>query len=85
MEILICNHCGVLVQGAGIQHRRRLFCGDDCCEEFEDRIRDHIEPDVGDLEKAHVPGDDGLFEEEYVGEGEVGEVDDDENLATEDF
>ncbi|RKZ10408.1 hypothetical protein DRQ50_14465 [bacterium] len=73
MEILICNHCGVLVEGTGIQHRRRLFCGDECCEKFENVIRDHVGPGPVDLEKADGLEDDGLFEEEYVGEGEVGE------------
>ena len=80
MEILTCNQCGALVEGAGIRHRRRLFCGDECCEEFEDRIVDHVEPDAVELEKADVLADDGLFEAEYLEDRNDDNDDDDDEF-----
>ena len=78
MEILICDHCGALVEGADIRHRRRLFCSDECCEKFEDRVRNHVDPDAVELEKADALADDGLFDDEYLGDGEDDDVDEDQ-------
>ena len=75
MEILTCDQCGTLVEGAGIRHRRRLFCGDECCEEFEDRIVDHVEPDAVELEHVNTLAHDGVFDDEYLGDGEDDDVD----------
>ena len=63
MEVVTCTRCGAVVDGEGIRHRRRLFCSDECCEEFEDQFLDHGEPDDVDLEDDD-PGGDGLYEED---------------------
>ena len=83
MEVLICDHCGTQVEGVGIQHRRRLFCGDECCEVFEDRVRDHVGPDAVDLERVEVLATDGLYEDGYLDDGDGDVVDD--HLVNGDF
>jgi len=59
MEPRLCDHCGADVETDGIQHRRRLFCSDECCEAFEDKFMVSGEPDSFDLDD---PFDGGLDE-----------------------
>ena len=80
MEPLTCTRCGVVIEGEGIRHRRRLFCGDECCESFEDGFLNHGGPAAEDLE-ADDTGDVEVFEEEFFDDDENGddaELDDDE-------
>ncbi|MEZ4386206.1 MAG: hypothetical protein R3D98_01260 [Candidatus Krumholzibacteriia bacterium] len=62
MEPRRCDHCGEVVLDQGIRHRRRLFCGDECCEAFEDEFMRVGEPDPVDLdeefEELDLPDDD---------------------------
>lgn len=50
MEPRICDQCGQEIEEGGIRHRRRLFCSDECCEEFEDAFMSNGEPDDLDLD-----------------------------------
>ncbi len=77
MEPLTCAHCGAGVEGEGIRHRRRLFCGDECCDQFEEGFLSHGGPDAKDLEEGDDSSAD-LFEDESVAD------DDDDDVLDED-
>ncbi len=75
MDILTCTHCGAAFEGEGIRHRRRLFCGDECCETFEEGFLSHGGPDEEDL-KADDTDDVEVFDEVFLeDEDEDGEDD----------
>ena len=44
-----CHQCGAEILDAGIEHRRRRFCSDECCEVFEDLFMLRGGPDAIDL------------------------------------
>ncbi len=44
-----CHQCGAEVLDGGIEHRRRRFCSDECCEVFEDLFMLRGGPDAIDL------------------------------------
>ncbi len=79
MDIQTCTKCGNLVEGDGIRHRRRLFCGDECCEAFEDQFMNHGGPDVVDLKEDDDDlEDDDLFDEDFEEEDGDDDLDDDD-------
>lgn len=50
-----CHQCGVEILDTDIEHRRRHFCSDECCDAFEDErlLRggpDPLDPDAADAE-----------------------------------
>lgn len=49
MEPRVCDYCGAVIEEAGLRHRRRLFCNDECCEAFEDKFLVNGEPDDTEL------------------------------------
>lgn len=57
MEIVVCAQCGVEIESKGLHFRGRVFCGDECCEEFEEQFSATNEPNGMELE------DDGLDED----------------------
>ena len=78
MDFSVCTQCGVEIESKGIHFRNHVFCSDECCEKFEDRVRNHVDPDAVELEKADALADDGLFDDEYLGDGEDDDVDEDQ-------
>lgn len=36
MDIQVCVQCGVEIDGKGVRFQDRVFCGDECCDEFEE-------------------------------------------------
>lgn len=50
MESNVCSRCGHEIEGRGIQFRRRQFCSDECCEEFEAEVVDRSGPAPGELD-----------------------------------
>ena len=49
MDFKRCIFCRAEIEGEGIPFRGRLFCGDECCEQFAARFVDKVEPDLTDL------------------------------------
>ena len=88
MEFTKCAQCGVDVETKGIQFRGKTFCGDGCCQKFDENFADGGKPGVDDF-------DDGLDDEdfdeddtEYQDEGEAAkhrDDDDDFEIAPDDF
>jgi hypothetical protein len=60
----ICFHCGGAVEGDGIEHRGKVFCSDECCDEFEDELTTNGEPDPDDLDDEDFEVDDLEFDED---------------------
>jgi hypothetical protein len=88
MEFTQCAQCGVDIEIKGIQFRGKAFCGDECCQKFDEKFADGVKPGVDDF-------DDGLDDEdfdeddiEYQDEGEVAkhrDDDDDFEIGPDDF
>ena len=58
MEFTKCAQCGVEIEARGIQFRGKAFCGDECCEKFDEAFADGGSPDLDDF-------DDGLDDEDF--------------------
>jgi len=52
MQPRTCHQCHLEILDDGIEHRRRQFCSDECCELFEDLFMLRGEPDPQDLAEA---------------------------------
>lgn len=88
MEFTQCAQCGVDIETKGIQFRGKAFCGDECCQKFDEKFADGGKPGVDDF-------DDGLDDEdfdeddtEYQDEGEAvkhRDDDDDFEIGPDDF
>lgn len=86
MDFSVCSQCGIEIEGKGIHFRARVFCSDECCEEFEDLFSKVGEPDLESLDEDN----DEDFDEEDLGykEEEVEAdslLDDDYAINPEDF
>jgi len=57
MDPRICTRCGVEIEEAGLTHRKRLFCSDECCETWEDEFHKSGEPDAEDLNAEDLEED----------------------------
>ncbi len=58
MEFTKCAQCGVEIETRGIQFRGKTFCGDECCQKFDENFADGGKPGVDDF-------DDGLDDEDF--------------------
>jgi len=72
MENQSCAQCGVEIEGKGITFRGHVFCGDECCEEFEAEFAAKGGPDDDDL-------DDDDFDDDDFDEDDFDDDDDDED------
>jgi len=81
MDFTNCAQCGKAIESKGIQYRGRLFCSDECCEEFEVERADRGDPDSDDL------ADDDLAEEDFgavdLDEGDHGYQGQDDDTSAE--
>ena len=50
MDFKSCSQCGKEIEGTGILFRDRTFCGDECCDEFEEELSAKDAPSLEDLE-----------------------------------
>ena len=86
MDFNSCSRCGSEIEGKGILFRKRNFCSDECCEEFEEDFQTKGEPqvdDLGDDDTDDLDDDDLGFEE---GDDEDDDfLDDDYLIAPGDF
>ena len=87
MDFSVCYQCGIEIEGKGIHYRDRVFCCDECCEEYEDEFSKVGEPDLASLDEEL----DDDFDEEDLGYQEEDELevdsllDDDYAINPEDF
>lgn len=58
MEFNACAQCGIEIESKGIHYRSRVFCGDECCEDFESRMADKGEPKLDELENDDLDPED---------------------------
>jgi hypothetical protein len=49
MDFSICAQCGVKIENKGIHFRNRVFCSDECCENFEAEFADKGMPVIDEL------------------------------------
>ncbi len=54
MDFSKCKQCGIEIEGKGIQFRGQSFCGEECCEVFEEKNMVVDEPDFGALEEEDL-------------------------------
>ena len=88
MDSSICAQCGATIENKGISFRNRIFCSDECCEEYEAEFTNKDEPVIDELT------DDGSGPEDldenlgYRNEGAEEDLDDDDDdfdIKPEDF
>ncbi len=86
MDFSVCAQCGIEIEGKGIHFRNKVFCSDECCEEFEEAFSSSDEPDMEDLGEDL---DDDFSEEDlgYQEDEETGDnyLDDDYEISPDDF
>lgn len=58
MDFSACKQCGKEIEGKGIQFRGKNFCGDECCELFEEKHVAVDEPDFKELDEEELELDD---------------------------
>jgi hypothetical protein len=54
MDFSVCNQCGTEIEGKGIQFRGKSFCGDECCEIFEESQPRDDGPGFYDLDEKEI-------------------------------
>jgi len=81
MEINACAQCGLEIESKGIHFRGKVFCSDECCEEFEAEMADNGDPDMDDLDDDFDPDDLG----EELGYREDDDDDEDDLLDDDDY
>ena len=83
MKMKACAQCGADIEGEGLVFRGRTFCGDECCEEFQDGFVDDSEPSLDELDEDDFDDDD--FDDDDLGyrdDDDDFEDDDDEDDFT---
>lgn len=79
----ICAQCGMDIDGTGIRHRGRLFCGDECCETYEEEFLTKGEPGLheldDDLDEDLDFDEDELEDEDLEDDDDIGIDEDDDN------
>jgi hypothetical protein len=83
MDIIVCSQCGLEIEGKGIHFRKRHFCSDECCEEFEAVAVEGGEPDDLDLTVDDDDLDDDDLDDDDL--GYRGDSDDDDDFLDDDF
>ncbi len=82
----VCNQCGIEIEEKGIHFRGRIFCCDECCEEYEKEFQEKDEPELDELEDEIIEGEVELgFSEDEDFESETDPLDDDFDIKPEDF
>jgi len=82
----VCNQCGIEIEEKGIHFRGRIFCCDECCEEYEKEFQEKDEPELDELEDEIIEGEVELgFSEDEDFEAETDPLDDDFDIKPEDF
>ena len=54
MAMTSCFLCGTEIEEKGIHFRGQVFCGDECCEEYEARFAAKGGPGAEDLEDSEA-------------------------------
>ena len=49
MDFKICKQCGKEIEGNGVLFRGKVFCGDECCDEYDDEFSSRDIPSLEDL------------------------------------
>ena len=49
MDIKVCIQCGKEIDGSGILFRNQVFCGDACCDEFEEELSAKDAPSLEEM------------------------------------
>jgi len=76
MDFSICTQCGVEIENKGIHFRNRVFCSDECCEDFEAEFADKDGPVIDELLDDDLDPDD----LEDIDEDSIDFDDDDEDI-----
>lgn len=89
MDYNVCARCGVEIESKGIHFRNKVFCSDECCEEFEAEAADKSEPVMDELVDDDLGPDDDLgYRDGDDGDddGDDGDpLDDDFDIKPDDF
>ena len=83
MDFNVCVRCGVEIESKGIHFRGKVFCSDECCEEFEAEAADKSEPVIAELVDEDLELDDnelGYRDGDGDGDGDDGDGDGDDPL-----
>ncbi|MEN8007306.1 MAG: hypothetical protein ABFS42_09850 [Candidatus Krumholzibacteriota bacterium] len=88
MDFSACTQCGVDIESKGIHFRNKVFCSDECCEEYEAEFADKDEPVIDELVDEDLGPDDLEDDLGYRGDDDDdgdGPLDDDFDIKPEDF
>jgi len=82
MDFKVCAQCGGEIEGQGVLFKKKHFCCDECCEEFEDLLLVGNGPDPVDLDL----GDDVDIEDESMDDSaDLEDLDEDLDLDLDDL
>lgn len=86
MDFKQCSQCGKEVEGNGVLFRDKVFCSDECCDEFEEDVSTKDVPSMKDLEEENCE-DESQDNLGYRGDDDLddGLDDDDFNIQEDDF
>ena len=82
MDFAVCAQCGKEIEDKSIVFRKRIFCSDECCEEFEEVFLKKGEPELVDLVVEDV---DGFGDDDDLDLGDDDELEDEDELPEDDF
>lgn len=61
MDIEVCAQCGGEIESKGVRFRDRVFCSDECCDEFEEELSAQDGLEMEDLDELDDLGEDDLM------------------------
>jgi len=79
MNVDHCTWCGAEITAEGVGYKSRLFCSDECCEEYQNDLEKNGEPNPEELEKDFIVED--LESFDYGDDGEISDDDEDLDLV----
>jgi hypothetical protein len=52
MDSKVCSQCGAELESMGVQFKDKVFCSDECCDEFEEQLSGETIPALEELEEG---------------------------------
>ncbi|MFH1843174.1 MAG: hypothetical protein ABIF77_08190 [bacterium] len=83
MSVVHCTWCGAEITEEGVGYKGRLFCSDECCEQYQDDLEKNGEPNPEELEQDFIADDLEIYD--FSDDGEMITDDEDDLDLADDF